>query len=245
MKYLILALPGATPSLLFEDERLDTIRRLMDGGCYGALTPEPDASAITPRWRYLRASLAAAGERILDVLAPSVDDLPTNDEHFGNYDRVAYDEFQVAVNDAKWGFAEIVDDRFSRSRASGAGDAESPEALGDLALRFDLDLGRVLELADDETIVLIFSDHAAANTFQPGCFVLASTNNPLNGAVEGVWWSDLEPTLLELGGYPIPESFPGRSRVAGMMLADAERPDLSAEEEEMLRERLSALGYIG
>ena len=37
MKFLVIGLSGANPQRLFDDERLETVRRLMDGGCYGRL----------------------------------------------------------------------------------------------------------------------------------------------------------------------------------------------------------------
>jgi hypothetical protein len=37
MKFLVIGLSGADPEQLFTDERLENVRRLMDGGCYGRL----------------------------------------------------------------------------------------------------------------------------------------------------------------------------------------------------------------
>ena len=37
MKILVIGLDGAVPELLFNDERLTNVRRLMEGGCYGRL----------------------------------------------------------------------------------------------------------------------------------------------------------------------------------------------------------------
>jgi arylsulfatase A-like enzyme len=54
---------------------------------------------------------------------------------------------------------------------------------------------------------------------------------------------DIAPTLLQLAGVPIPPTMAGHSLLEGCELAEPD--DLSADEEELLRERLSALGYIG
>ena len=47
MKIIVIGLDGVTSELLFSDERLENIRRLMEYGCYGNL------SWVMPRidWR--------------------------------------------------------------------------------------------------------------------------------------------------------------------------------------------------
>jgi predicted AlkP superfamily phosphohydrolase/phosphomutase len=82
------------------------------------------------------------------------------------------------------------------------------------------------------------------NHAQYGAFILAAPNNPLHGEVEGVHLLDIAPTLLELGGYDIPDSMQGKSLVAGQSLENVTDRDLTEEDEEILRERLSGLGYI-
>jgi predicted AlkP superfamily phosphohydrolase/phosphomutase len=82
------------------------------------------------------------------------------------------------------------------------------------------------------------------NHAQLGSFVLAATNNPVLGSVEGAHLLDMAPTLLELGGYDVPSSMQGRSLVAGQSLAPPKTSGFSAVEEEIVRMRLSGLGYI-
>jgi predicted AlkP superfamily phosphohydrolase/phosphomutase len=75
-----------------------------------------------------------------------------------------------------------------------------------------------------------------------GSFILAASNSPLLGEIEGARILDLAPTMLELGGYDIPSSMQGKSLVAGKTRV---RDDgFSANEEEIIRRRLSGLGYI-
>ncbi|HWP44003.1 MAG TPA: alkaline phosphatase family protein [Blastocatellia bacterium] len=81
------------------------------------------------------------------------------------------------------------------------------------------------------------------NHAQFGSFILAASNSPLQGEIEGVHILDLAPTLLELGGYDIPNTMQGRSLVAGRTLA-ADEAGFSPDEEEIIRERLAGLGYI-
>ena len=81
------------------------------------------------------------------------------------------------------------------------------------------------------------------NHAQHGAFILASANNPLQGRIEGARLLDVAPTLLELGGYDVPGSMQGRSLVAG---AEANAvAGYTPDAEEVVRDRLSGLGYIG
>jgi hypothetical protein len=107
----------------------------------------------------------------------------------------------------------------------------------------DAQLGSILGMLSDDTMILVsFIQVAPAPSPQPGFFILAAPNNPLIGEVEGAQLIDIAPTLLELGGYDIPDAMQGRSLVSGVALDAAS--GLSVDEEEILRERLSGLGYI-
>ena len=81
------------------------------------------------------------------------------------------------------------------------------------------------------------------NHAQFGSFVLAASNNPLRGEVEGAHLLDIAPTLLELGGYDRPASFQGRSLVAGEAVGAV--AGYTAGQEEVVRDRLRGLGYLG
>lgn len=78
------------------------------------------------------------------------------------------------------------------------------------------------------------------NHSQHGAFILAAPDCPLHGELEDVHLLDMAPTLLELGGYDVPPSMRGRSLVRDLPVTVG----LSAEDESILRERLSGLGYI-
>jgi predicted AlkP superfamily phosphohydrolase/phosphomutase len=82
------------------------------------------------------------------------------------------------------------------------------------------------------------------NHAQFGSFILAASNNPLRGEISGARLLDIAPTLLELGGYDVPPSMQGRSILAGKALGAFPDGGLSPQGEEVLRERLSWLGYI-
>lgn len=82
------------------------------------------------------------------------------------------------------------------------------------------------------------------NHAQFGAFILAAPNLPLQGEVDGAHLLDIAPSLLELGGYDIPNTMQGRSLLAGVDGLMTTDDGLSADDEAILRERLSGLGYI-
>lgn len=77
-----------------------------------------------------------------------------------------------------------------------------------------------------------------------GAFILAGFNNPLSGEIQDAHLLNIAPTILELAGYEIPASMQGKSLLAGQSFEAKDASDLSRDEEEILRERLSGLGYI-
>jgi predicted AlkP superfamily phosphohydrolase/phosphomutase len=81
------------------------------------------------------------------------------------------------------------------------------------------------------------------NHSQFGGFILAAANNPVQGEVEGAHILDLAPTLLELGGYDVPGSMQGKA-LASNEESRASETGFSMDEEELIRDRLSGLGYI-
>jgi predicted AlkP superfamily phosphohydrolase/phosphomutase len=83
------------------------------------------------------------------------------------------------------------------------------------------------------------------NHAQFGSFILAAGNSPLHGEVSGAHLLDIAPTLLELGGYEVPASMQGRSLVAGQMSASSSGSDYAPDDETIVRDRLSGLGYLG
>lgn len=113
-------------------------------------------------------------------------------------------------------------------------DASFSPASGssDPYLDFDRNLGETLQFLSDDTLLAIIGE---------ACFVLVASNNPITGYQDGSTL-DLTPTVLELAGYPLPSSIAGTSWVADMELNRAS--GLTEDEQALLRERLSGLGYI-
>ena len=80
------------------------------------------------------------------------------------------------------------------------------------------------------------------NHAQFGAFILAAPGLPLQGELQGVHLLNVAPTLLELGGYDVPESMQGTS-LLGSAAARPSPPPASGED--VVRERLKGLGYLG
>jgi predicted AlkP superfamily phosphohydrolase/phosphomutase len=80
---------------------------------------------------------------------------------------------------------------------------------------------------------------------QHGAFVLASPHLPPMGEVEDARLLDIAPTLLELGGYPPLPGAGGKSLVAGRGEGPGGGADAAIDDDELVRERLRGLGYIG
>jgi predicted AlkP superfamily phosphohydrolase/phosphomutase len=81
------------------------------------------------------------------------------------------------------------------------------------------------------------------NHDQFGAFVLTGPGVSLEGAIQGTHILDIAPTLLELGGYDVPDSMQGRS-LLGETGALRKDPVIDEEGDEIIRRRLSGLGYI-
>jgi len=84
----------------------------------------------------------------------------------------------------------------------------------------------------------------ACNPAQFGAFILASSNNPLQGELQAVHSLDMTPTLLELAGSEIPSSMLGRSLVSGVKSTNDPGPRI-VDDETLIRDQLSGLGYLG
>ncbi len=82
------------------------------------------------------------------------------------------------------------------------------------------------------------------NHAQFGAFILAAANSPLYGEIEGAKLLDIAPTLMELAGHEIPAEMQGRSLISGVT-PQANGSEYTADDEALIRDRLSGLGYLG
>ena len=134
-----------------------------------------------------------------------------------------FPSLQARLQTPDWDYCQLTDSGLKRT----------PDSADDEYLRLDRELEDVLHYLSDDTILTIIGE---------GCFVLVSGNNPLQGEHKDGSVADILPTVLELAGYPLPIGTLGESWVAGMQLENTS--GLTDEEEAILRERLSGLGYI-
>ncbi|MFO0889444.1 MAG: alkaline phosphatase family protein [Isosphaeraceae bacterium] len=125
-----------------------------------------------------------------------------------------------------------------KARLKAAVDEEG-RALHALVFRPEDIYGEVRGIAPD-----LIAPFRRADGMANGAFILAGPALPVQGALEGVHLLDIAPTLLELGGYDIPEAMRGRPLTAGR-LSEVESPATGQlDEEELIRDRLRGLGYI-
>jgi hypothetical protein len=121
--------------------------------------------------------------------------------------------------------------------------------------RLDTELGQVLETLSNDTVILLVlvqdaevaenrSVDGVSGSAVLGLFALAAPNSPLMGEMQGAHLTDIAPTLLALAGYQIPGSMQGKPLVSGSADPGPTVDEMTSEEEEILRERLSGLGYI-
>jgi predicted AlkP superfamily phosphohydrolase/phosphomutase len=86
-------------------------------------------------------------------------------------------------------------------------------------------------------------DHSKQS--QLGAFIFAASNSPLRGDIIGAHLLDMAPTVLDLAGYEIPPSMQGRSLAGRTSPAIPDNTNCGPDEESLIRERLSGLGYLG
>ena len=333
MKILVIGLEGAAAEILFEDERLTNLRRLMEGGCYGRLesvTPpvgvigwkcmatsqDPGSIGIydsrsridyssrgregvdgevtheTTIWNYLGekgkhsilAGVPDAGTakekttQIIDGYTTDSKELHCAGEglfrekvYASSHKR--FEAVKHHLENSEWDYFQLIDSgperlqhRFWRLHDPQHVRYETGNPyqtlIRDYYAYLDDEIGKLLERLYEDTVILVVSDHGPGkvgyqtvfpqvnadpqdycNHTTSGCFILASPNNPLQGEIEDVSLLDMAPTLLEMGGYDIPDFMQGKSLVAGKMLGAANDAS-DASDEEAIRKRLRGLGYI-
>jgi predicted AlkP superfamily phosphohydrolase/phosphomutase len=82
------------------------------------------------------------------------------------------------------------------------------------------------------------------NHAQYGMFILAAPNCRLSGEYQGARLLDIAPTLLDLGGYEIPDTMQGRSLVASVETTSSRPPEADENRERTIHDRLAGLGYV-
>jgi hypothetical protein len=256
MKICVLGFRCDSVEALVADESLVNLRRIMDAGLYGALKNASD-------WMAFASSGTESGDRktIWDCMAEegkksvllgmpegagsranaigvesiaSVEKLKESTFPENSQDKVGeslegtsdvptptvWDVIRRLFAEQAWDYFQILDPNY--------------ESLSSL----DEQLGSLMELMDNDTILLVLAIGKAKNE---GLFTLAAPNCPLAGEFEGAELIDLAPTLLDLADCKIPESTKGKSLVAGM---EKKAPSDSSADDQLVQDRLSGLGYV-
>ena len=278
MKIIIIGIDGAHPEILFDDDSLVNLRRLMTRGCYGQLAGESLQSKEAAWFSLLTgrstADLSAAGLDLSQFNSTQVDDNAgqwvgspiralgqqihfltsveiANPDDPQLFDAISinfqtlFDQARALVQTEDWGFLGLVDGGIEQIHQAEMAGLVDQVRVRDYYLHLDAQIGALLELLDDQTLLLVVSPYGNPSLKETkGCYILASSNNPLSGEITDISLLDVAPTINELCGFEIPEMMQGKSIIADKALNRLTFGDLSAEEEEILRERLSGLGYI-
>jgi hypothetical protein len=107
-------------------------------------------------------------------------------------------------------------------------------------LSLDAQLPGIFELLDDNSLVAILFYQAS----QLESFLLVIPRIASMGELNQVAVEDLTATILHALGCIASSSDMGRSLLAGIDLAEKGDGELTEEEQNILRERLSGLGYL-
>jgi predicted AlkP superfamily phosphohydrolase/phosphomutase len=248
MKICVIGLDGAVPEIVFQDERLNNLRRLMDAGLYGVLLgTEP----LVPEsaWANLTSgqNSGSAGRHSLpELLTVSGKKAIVVDDALDALGQ-GWDTVHAQLTGQEWDYFQFVDLGLRKiaHKVQRSGSEESDViAVADYYLAFDEQVGKIMELLDDQTILVVVSagglqNESGQNSTQ-GIFLLAAPNCPIGGDYEGARPLDVAPTLLDLAGYEIPSSMQGRSLVAGM----EKRVPTEEDHEKIIYDRLAGLGYV-
>ncbi len=262
MKILLIGMDGLQPKILLgEDvisEQLGNFHRLMEIGCYGRLNkpeageapsgfslegdfPQDDFYRIVSADRSERAEYEA--ETGWDGLLKKV--IAHSSRHFAQVVSILKAGQWKSLQYQDGGLQSIrsAHQRFHPGEsASDEADSQWMDGLRAYYLHLNEQLGSLFENIEEDLVFMIVSN-PGDDINDPGFFILASPNNPLGGEVEGAKLNNIGPTLFELAGYPVPDSEKEQSLVAGK-ITEQTPEQLSKEEEDILRERLSGLGYI-
>lgn len=259
MKILVIGMEGLDPEILYGDDpitdKLGNFHQLMEMGCYGHLRSGAEKNIED---NYFLGNLPIWGgkEKLIHSNFPRP--IETDEwELFVNsvisMSQNCFDQINSAITNDQWNYIEYIDPGLIRIYAGYQTNIQNdvnyiePDtilrgSIRDYHLFLNDQLGRIFENISEDLIIMINSLSGQRNEIG-GFFILAAPNNPLQGNVQSVDLIDLNSTLLELGGYAELVSMQGKSLISGMITKKSSQ-DLTKEEEEILRERLSGLGYI-
>ena len=248
MKICVIELTDSNADAVLDDERLTNFRRLMDCGLYGKLQPAPGKTAASAdaMWNARTAlwqPLAGACQQAIFMRTPECQSEahePATASPNGVSETADSARHWTLLIDQlmnpSWDYIYFADHALAGAgRTDGVGSHTT-----DYRLVLDDQIGRVLEMLDDQTALLVVG--VPPQNTDSGFFLLAGPNCPINGEFRNASLADLAPTLLDLAGRSIPDGLPGRSLVAGL---EKRLPnEVSADHERIVLDRLAGLGYV-
>lgn len=262
MKVLVIVFDGTSPELLLSGEQQPNLTRLMELGCFGALTPEDENHSLLLEG-LLRTACARHKKRYFLASGPLFSLL----SHTPNGNVEELEEGLIALNRSNfetvrdqmahqdWDYFEFVERTPLQVQPAVDSFLQQPKEdnFPIYYAHLDDEIGWVLEELDEHTAVFILATRAQPDylehpqdgqTIWQGGFILAFEHNPLFGEIQGASIYDLAQTLLSVGEIGIPPLILGRSLLEGYDLSQPDEGQLSLDEESILRDRLSGLGYI-
>jgi predicted AlkP superfamily phosphohydrolase/phosphomutase len=237
MKILLVELNGADPELLFQDEHLENIRRLMALGCYGLL--QNLSSSDLPPDRIAEVVAEAGKPFVVMAAPPNATSIPAGYEALFAASQAQFELAREALQAQDWEYFRVVEPALESLHHTPNIDQASISAFYQ---GLDGQIGSILELLSEDTLLVLLSSRGVLHP--EGCFIVAAPNNPVRGELQNLNLLDIAPTVLQLAGYELPPGLPGKSLVADLALDEFSSTELTEEEEAILRERLSGLGYI-
>jgi hypothetical protein len=255
MKILVIDLQGVDLNEILAGESRSTIRQLIDMGGFGTLADgsfdqglrvvELQDGSTTDIDQYLSEN----GKKT--ILSESRETAQEDIEQRIAGCRQLFADSRAQLDSTGWDYVRIRDCGAWRIQEAGIStNADRNRYLDCL----DQEIVSLLELLTDDVILVVLFQagdwQTPGDLLVPGPeaesrFILASANNPLVGDLGVVSWEELPPTLFELAGYAFEAQISGQSMIATRAAELLARADLAPDEAQIIRERLSGLGYIG
>ena len=204
---------------------------------FGIAPPFPQPVVLQPRAERLDVEYPLEPEAISPAGSHGLDCIQA-------LSRVRFGAIRHVLQTQQWDYLQFADPAPAQIRRFVPCDAYA-EAASAHYLYWDQELGSLLELLAEPCAILVVSARGnAAAPDTPGSFVLAEAGNRLTGEIKGARLIDMAPTLLAIGGYDVPSWMQGTSLLVGKTVDQVREAGLSDDEEQLLRERLSGLGYL-
>jgi len=197
-----------------------------DRSVHGFTAPMEKVAGLAP--------LFAGGSRHMAALAMS-------EEPLGLMER-SHQRFETArgfLQTEEYEFVDLTDCGLRHLDAALGAECETIDQAR-YRRHLDQEVGETVESLTAATTLLI----VGVAEGRPGYFILLPAYSSAGRELQNIRLQDLMPTLLAMTGHPVPASMQG---IIFAEVDDLHRPaglELAAEDEAILRERLSGLGYI-